>query len=135
MVTKKTVNTISEFYNTAETITLPLTKLEVKYIKPDAIQASTFQSFLVDSVSKIKLTPNEINSLTYIQLREKVTTLFSELTTEEVTNLFSEMILVEVDKLLEVIVDCFPEVTTPRLLKSTVLDDMVKILFSTVFNQ
>lgn len=128
MVTKKL-----DIYNTAETITLPLTKLEVKYIKPDAIQASTFQSFLVDSVSKLKLTPNEINSLTYIDLRNKVNELFSNATTEEITSLFSEMILVGVDKLLEVIVDCFPEVTNPRLLKSTVLDDMVKILFNTVF--
>lgn len=127
--------TRTEFYNTVETITLPLTKLEVKYIKPDAIQASTFQSFIVDSVSKLKLTPNEINSLTYLELRDKVNQLFTNLTIEEVTSLFSEMILVEVDKLLTVVTDCFPEVTNPRTLKGTVLDDMVKLLFNTVFTQ
>lgn len=130
MVTKRTV----DLYNTAETITLPLTKLEVKYIKPDAIQASSFQYFIVDSVSKLTLTANEINALTYIELREKANNIFSTKTTEEVSSLLSEMLLVGIDNLLQVVVDCFPEVTNPRLLKGVVLDDMIKVLFNTVFS-
>lgn len=125
--------TRTDLYNTAETITLPLTKLEVKYIKPDAIQASTFQSFLVDSVSKLKFSPNHLNTMSYLEIRDRVNEIFVELTNEETQQLLSEMILVSADTLLKVIVDCFPEVTNPRLLKSTVLDDMVKVLFNTLF--
>lgn len=128
----KTVN--SALYNTAETITLPLTKLEVKYIKPDAVQASTFQYFIVDSISKLTLSTNEINALTFIELREKANTLFTTKTSEEVSSLLSEMLLVGIDNLLQVVVDCFPEVNNPRLLKGVVLDDMIKVLFSTIFS-
>ena len=128
----KAVN--SNLYNTAETITLPLTKLEVKYIKPDAVQASTFQYFIVDSISKLTLSTNEINALTFIELREKANTLFTTKTSEEVSSLLSEMLLIGIDNLLQVIIDCFPEVNNPRLLKGVVLDDMIKVLFSTVFS-
>ena len=128
----KAVN--SNLYNSAETITLPLTKLEVKYIKPDAVQASTFQYFIVDSISKLTLSTNEINALTFIELREKANTLFTTKTSEEVSSLLSEMLLIGIDNLLQVIIDCFPEVTNPRLIKGVVLDDMIKVLFSTVFS-
>lgn len=129
-----TVTNKLNLYNTAETITLNLTKLEVKYIKPDSVQASAFQSFLVDSISKLTLTPNEINKLTYLELRGKANEYFSSKSTEEISAVLSEMLLVGIDKLLEIIVDCFPEVKNPRLLKGEVLDDMVKVLFSTVFS-
>ena len=128
----KTVN--SELYNKAETIKLNLSGLEVKYIKPDSVQASTFQSFIVDSISKLTLTPNEINQLTYIELRNKANEYFTNKNTEEVSNLLSEMMLVGIDSILKIIVDCFPEVTNPRLLKGIVLDDMIKVLFSTIFS-
>lgn len=132
MATKTTNNNL---YNIPVTITLGISKLEVKYIKPDAVQASTFQRFIVDSISKLTLTPNNINSLTYLELRTKANEYFNEKTTEEISNLISEMTLVGIDTLLELIVDCFPEVTNPRLLKGVVLDDMVKVLFSTIFGQ
>jgi len=125
----------TEFYNTIETITLPLTKLEVKYIKPDVIQASEFQAFIVDSVSKLTLTPNQINGLTYLELRTKANDYFQEKSTEEISSLFGEMTLLGMHKLLNVIEDCFPEVSNSRLVKGAVLDDMIKVLFSTVFNQ
>ena len=128
----KTVN--NNLYNTAETITLGLTKLEVKYIKPDSVQASTFQAFIVDSISKLTLSPNEINALTYIELRNKANEYFTNKSTEEVSKLLSEMMLIGIDKILEIIIDCFPEVTNPRLLKGVVLDDMIKVLFNTIFN-
>ena len=128
----KAVN--SNLYNTAETITLPLTKLEVKYIKPDAVQASTFQYFIVDSISKLTLSTNEINALTFKKKKKKANTLFTTKTSEEVSSLLSEMLLVGIDNLLQVIIDCFPEVTNPRLIKGVVLDDMIKVLFSTVFS-
>lgn len=133
MATTKTKTERTEFYNTVETITLELTKLQVKYIKPDIVQVKAFVMFLVNGLSKLKLTPNEINSSTYFQLRDKANNAFNDLSSEEITTLMNELIILEVNSLLEIISDCFPEVDKPRLLKENVLLDMVRVLWYAVF--
>lgn len=127
MVTKKL-----DLYNTTETITLPNTKLEVKYINPSTIQVSTFQTFIINGFSKLRLTPNEISSLSFVQLRDKALEVFNSLTEEDRMTMVAEMLVLEVDTMLEIIKDCFPEVTNPRLLKDSILFDMVITIFSTL---
>lgn len=123
-----------QFYSEIETIKLDNCNLEVKFRKPGLVQISTLQSFIVDSFSKLKLTLNELNTLTYNEIRDKALTEFSSLNEQDRMNLFSEMLILEVDPLLKIIKDCFPEVDNPRVLTNTVLFDMVILLFSKLQN-
>lgn len=136
MVTKtvtKNINT-SNFYNIQETITLPTTQLEVKYIKPTIVQISMFQDFIVNSYKKLKLSYTEGNNLTYIEIRDKAINELTSLSDEDKIQFLGELLVLEVHSILEIIKDCFPEVTTPRILKQEVLLDIVLTLFTILNN-
>ena len=136
MVTKtatKNIN-VNNFYNTQETITLPTTQLEVKYIKPTIVQISMFQDFIVNSYKKLKLSYTEENNLTYIEIRDKAINELTSLSDEDKIKFLGELLVLEVHSILEIIKDCFPEVTTPRILKQEVLLDIVLTLFTILNN-
>jgi hypothetical protein len=137
MTTKSTTKTNrTDLYNTVETITLPTTKLQVKYINPSVLQASTFHAFVLETISKLHFTPKEINSLTYLQLKEKTEYELNKLKddVDKLTDLVGQMLIVDPTHLLTLISDCFPEIDNPRLIRSDVLNDIIKILFSAKYN-
>lgn len=128
---KKANTTRQELYRKTDIITLPSTKVDVQYKKPDLSQYASIFTFIVESVKKYMFTPVELGDYKQADLNgEALSRFINFLNTQEEVRGSQLVIMMLLDNetkthLHEAIIDCFPGIDPKELSTDYYIDIFV----------